>query len=104
MVYIHYKEKEKIKQTNILKYGFEYASQSEEVKAKIKQTNLERYGNTCVLLAPIIQEKIKKTNIIKYGFEYANQNKDIAYKASISMFKSKEYILPSGKIINYQGY
>jgi hypothetical protein len=98
------KIKEKTKKTNLEKYGVEYASQSEEIKEKIKQTNLERYGNTCALLSPIIKEKTKKTNLEKYGVENVSQNKDIAYKASINMFRFKEYVFPSGRIINYQGY
>ena len=36
--------KEKIRQTNLKKYGVEYASQSEEVKEKQKQTMLKKYG------------------------------------------------------------
>ena len=36
--------KDKIKKTNLEKYGCEYASQSEDVKDKIKKTMLEKYG------------------------------------------------------------
>ena len=36
--------KEKIKRTNLQKYGVEYIGQSEEAKNKMKKTMLERYG------------------------------------------------------------
>jgi hypothetical protein len=36
--------KEKIKCTNLQKYGVEYTGQSEEVKTKIRKTMMERYG------------------------------------------------------------
>jgi hypothetical protein len=39
-----------------------------------------------------------------YGVEYPMQNAEIAEKAMLSGFKYKNYILPSGKIIHYQGY
>lgn len=78
--------KDKIKQTNLERYGVENPFQdtermknayqeklgvdnpwqSEEVKEKIKQTNLERYGNENYRN----EEKIKKTNMEKYGSEY----------------------------------
>ena len=38
------KTREKIKQTNLERYGVEHYAQSDEYKNKSKQTNLERYG------------------------------------------------------------
>jgi hypothetical protein len=46
----------------------------------------------------------KNTCMQNYGVEYPMQNAEIAEKAMLSGFKYKNYILPSGKIINYQGY
>lgn len=79
----------KAKNTNLQKYGSEWASQNENVKMKVTETNLRKYGNKCSLHGsnqkkteaaliekygvanPIkneqIKKKIKKTNISRYG-------------------------------------
>ena len=62
--------KEKIKQTNLKKYGVENTFQSKELKEKIKQTNLEKYGSEYPGQSEIVKEKIKQTNLEKYGCEY----------------------------------
>jgi hypothetical protein len=36
--------------------------------------------------------------------EHHNQNEDVMYKTSKNAYKLKEYTLPSGQIITYQGY
>jgi hypothetical protein len=59
--------RQKVKATNLERYGVECALSSPEVKAKIKATNLERYGTPCPLSVPEIQEKIKSKNLEKYG-------------------------------------
>lgn len=65
--------KEKIKQTNIERYGTENPMQSQIIKEKIKQTNLEKYGVENTLQSKIIREKIKQANLEKYGVEYTTQ-------------------------------
>ena len=94
----------KIKQTNFDRYGFEYGFQNEEIKNKIKKTNLEKYGVEYGLQNKEIMDKIKKTNMEKYGVEHVTQNSEIMDKMTKCMYKSKEYIMPSGNIINIQGY
>jgi very-short-patch-repair endonuclease len=92
--------KNKIKETNLKKYGTEYASQSQEIKDKIKQTCLEkfgvnylaqsseirqrinetcqqRYGSNSPLADEKIKNKAKKTCLKRYGFAYALQNEDV---------------------------
>jgi len=119
--------RDKIKQTIFEKYGVEYALQSEEIKAKIRQTNLETYGceyglqNEKVknkkketylknygvenpMQCKEIRDKTKQTNLEKYGVEYTCQNPDILDKMIKSMYKLKEYIMPSGNILQIQGY
>ena len=119
--------KDKIKQTNLEKYGVEYVSQFQEFKDKCKknnlekygvehftqtdimkqktiQTNLEKYGVEHNLQREEIKDKIKQTNLEKYGVEHASQNEEIMEKMTKNMYKSKEYILPSGNIIKIQGY
>lgn len=96
--------KEKIKQTNIKKYGVENPSQSSEIREKTKKTNLKRYGCEYSLQNNLVKMKIKETNIIKYGVEYQSQNTEIAEKQSKNCYNKKNYILPSGQIIQIQGY
>ena len=71
---------EKIKQTNLEKYGCEYVSQNKEVREKIKQTCLEKYGCECSFQNKEIQKKIKQTNLEKYGHVHPAQNKEIQEK------------------------
>jgi hypothetical protein len=96
--------KEKIKQTNLGKYGTEYAFQSEDVKAKIKKTCLEKYGVEYNTQSDVVKNKSKLTCLDKYGVEHATQCSEIMEKMTKCMYKSKEYIMPSGYIVSYQGY
>ena len=72
---------EKIRKTNIEKYGVENPSSASEVKEKRKQTFLERYGVDSVCRIEEIKEKshekMKQTNLRKYGVEYPAQSKEI---------------------------
>ena len=79
--------KEKVKYTSRLKYGTDYANQSETVKKKIEKSNIERYGVKNVFQSNDIKEKIKQTNIKKYDVEYPAQNNDIRQKQKYTNFK-----------------
>lgn len=71
--------KEKIKETNIEKYGgFTY--QSKELSEKVKQSNLEKFGFENPSSSLLVREKVKETNLDRYGFEYPSQNQDIKDK------------------------
>lgn len=59
--------KNKTKQTNLEKYGYEYNFQDEKTKNAIKQTNLEKYGYEFSSQSPTVKEKIRQTNLEKYG-------------------------------------
>jgi len=96
--------KDKIKKTNLEKYGYEYGFQNEDIKNKIKNSNLEKYGVEHNLQRSEIKEQIKQTNLQKYGVEYVTQCPEIIDKMTKNMYKCKEYIFPSGNIINIQGY
>lgn len=67
---------EKMKQTNLKKYGVENCSQLDEVKKVIseKKLNLSQEEKQAVL------EKRKKTNLEKYGFECVTQAEEIKQK------------------------
>ena len=69
--------REKVKQTNLEKYGCENPFQNKEVREKVKQTNLERYGCEYASQNKDIQEKAKQTNLEKYGCENPFQNKEV---------------------------
>lgn len=94
---------EKVKKTNLKKYGVEFPMQSKEIKEKAKQTTRENYGvdysfqNKEVLKKKDksifdkygvnnvrelkeVNEKIAKTNLEKYGSENPFGNKDIQEK------------------------
>ena len=73
--------KEKIKQTNIQKYGAESYSQTEEGKLKQQQTCLEKYGVDNPAKADDYNEKSKKTCLRKYGVEYYVQTEEYNEKS-----------------------
>jgi hypothetical protein len=97
----------KIKNTNIERYGVSNQFKREEVKNKIKKTNLKKYGvthvskrsdikvrkvNTCLHNFGVdnpskcksIKEKTKRTNLEKYGFQYSTQNKVVKNKIKVT--------------------
>ena len=70
--------KDKIKQTNIQKYGAETYSQTKEGKLKQQKTCLEKYGVDNPAKASDYKEKSKKTCLEKYGVD--NSAKIVNYK------------------------
>ena len=92
--------KEKIKQTDLQKYGVEHYTnrdkafntfklhygvdnifQLDEIKEKIKRDNLQKYGVEHSWQRPDVKEKIRQTNLAKYGVEHVMQNHDIRVKS-----------------------
>ena len=87
---------EKIKQTNLKKYGCEYSSQREDCKKKARKTKLERYGsetynNRSQFLATMnekyggwgpVVEKVQATNLERYGEKYFSSTKIFKEKVS----------------------
>ena len=78
--------------------------QSKIIQEKVRQTNIERYGVPCVLSSEIIREKIKQTCLKRYGVENPSQHPEIVKKILRSTHRHKDYTLPSGNIIVIQGY
>jgi len=72
--------RDKVKQTNLNKYGVEFPLQNEKILNKVKQTNLNKYGVESTLLNKNVKNKIKQTNIEKYGVENPFQSKLIRNK------------------------
>ena len=96
--------KEKIKKTNLQRFGVENAFQSQDIKDKIKETNIEKYGFESAMQSKEVKDKIKKTCLQKYGVEHTSQAPEIAEKQSKSSYKRKLYKFPSGKTEYIQGY
>ena len=67
-------KKERVKNTNLERYGVINTFQSEEKKQKIKKTNLEKYNVEYPTQSENIRNKIKKVNIERYGCENQFQN------------------------------
>jgi len=61
--------KDKVRKTNLEKYGVEYYTITNDFKEKSKETNLKRYGETHPMKNEIIKEKLKNVLIEKYGIE-----------------------------------
>lgn len=72
------KEKEeilnKIKKTNIEKYGTDHFVKTLEYKEKSRKTIMERYGTECTSGLPHVKKKSQDTCIERYGVPYSAQS------------------------------
>jgi hypothetical protein len=110
------KIKEKIRQTNQEKLGVDYPQQNKEVKAKTNKTCKEKYGYAYAFNQPKVYEKIRKTHMKNHGVEFPLQSKKIRDRGeetcllnhgvskNFLTYKSKDFKMPSGKIIQFQGF
>lgn len=96
--------KEKIKATNLEKYGSDCVLKVDEIKIKIKKTCLDKYGVEHHMYINETKEKIKKTCLDKYGVEYPTQLFKFQEKAIHTAKSYKNYITPSGQVIKVQGF
>jgi len=98
------KIREKIVNTNIQKYGSENPMQNKEIRDRAQKTVQERYGVDYSCQSQIVKNKTIETNMKNYGVSYPIQNAEFSEKHLKSCYNIKKYTLPSGKIIDYQGY
>jgi hypothetical protein len=98
------KVRNQIKETNLLKYGVENPQQNEEIRNKNYKTNLEKYGVKHYMQTQEYKDKVIQTNLERYGVPHHSQNAEIADTMLQNSYNKKQYKLPSGKIIQYQGY
>ena len=104
-------------QTNLIKYGCKSVLQNTEIREKQKQTIilqdsytkaretcLERYGHKWAQQSEEVKAKIRATCKERFGVEFAIQNPEVFKRQQEATFQHHEYTLPSGKIIQYQGY
>jgi hypothetical protein len=66
--------KERIKETNLEKYGVVNVFESEKIKEKIKETNLEKYGVESYTKSIFFNKSVIETNLEKYGVEHFFQS------------------------------
>ena len=90
--------------TNMRVRGVKNPSQSDEVKLKKKITTFKNFGVEYSMQSPLVREKSMATCRERYNVDHACQNPEILNKAIATAFKSKDYTLPSGKVIKIQGY
>lgn len=95
------KSNEKRRQTNLLRFGTDWALQNNDVKSKIKETNLRKYGVENVSQADCVkQKKLQKAREI-YGVEHALQCKAIFNKVRSVYYYNNEVFDSSWELAFY---
>lgn len=90
---------EKVKQTNMKRYGVEYFFKTKGFVEKSSNTKLERYGD----VKYNNQEQTKKTNLERYGVEFVGQSKEVIEKIQCQKTKNcpqlrnKDWLLDQNK-------
>ena len=74
--------------------------QSEDFKEKVKKTNLEKYGNESAMRNESIKQKQRDSVRKKYGVDNARQIPDISARATAKMIETK---IKNGSIKVYEG-
>ena len=74
------------------------------VDKRKEETNMAKFGSTSYAKTEECKEKRKATCLEKYGVEYAAQSPIVQAKIEKSALTFKPYTLPSGIIVNIQGY
>ena len=116
--------KEKAKQTILRRYGVDHQSKVPHVRKKTKETLRAKYGvefcgqltepRKCtvqrrfgvdnVFQSEKIKAKIRQIMVAKYGAPNAMQSPELFKRNQESCYKTKQYTLPSGRVVNHQGY
>ena len=80
----YYNNRDKYKQTNLERFGYENPNQNKEIKEKAKVTRkntmLEKYGVENSMYLDSTKEKYKQTCLKRYGVEHPYQNEEIQEK------------------------
>lgn len=80
--------KEKIRKSNLEKFGTEYASQNENVKQKMRETFVEHYGVNNPMKCKEVQEKTKSTNQKRYGVKSVLSCPEVREKIKKTVLKT----------------
>jgi len=79
--------KEKIKQSNIKKYGVENVFSNTSIKEKIIEKHLEKRGVSNPQKDKNVQEKTKRTCLKRYGVEYSLGSNEVREKSKETLIK-----------------
>ena len=97
---------DKMVQTNLIKYGVKYSSQSKEVKDKIQRNNLSKYGFPWITQTQDFKDKSIRTLQKKYGVDNFAKSTDFllikSLKENNSFSEETKSILIDNK--NFQYY
>lgn len=86
--------KEKSKKTNLEKLGVEFHTQSENVKNKIKKSNINKFGVENPMQSDLIKEKRKKTTIENYGVDNISKLEEVKEKKKETTFSNYGVFTP----------
>jgi len=92
---------DKLKATNMKRYGMEFLLMDNEWK---KKKMLEKYGVEHPMYLEETKKKIQETCLKNYGETSHMKNADFYDRFIKNLFKTKDYELPSGRIVQVQGY
>lgn len=123
------KNKEKRIATNKARFGVANISQSQKIKNKKSESSFVRYGVENISQSKTIKDKKKETLKKNYGVEFPMQSKRILNKHIANLqakygkeitnvsqlsfvmdkkikkgISTKDFVLPSGKVVRLQGY
>lgn len=79
--------RDKADQTNLKNYGHKNVSKSKDIKAKKKETSFQRYGVEHPMISEQVRDKLKETNVEKYGVDNAMKSEDVKNRMMRTKFK-----------------
>jgi hypothetical protein len=80
---------EKVKESNMKKYGVEHQLDRKEIRKKSRITMKEKYGGETSAQSKILLSKMQDTMLNKYGVKFAAQNEKLLKKQQLT--KKKKY-------------
>jgi hypothetical protein len=92
------------KNTNMERYQTEEVLQNQGIRDRIAQTMIDTYGAANPLHCESIKQKKDQTCEERYGHKDIMRNTEMFEKVANRGYKRKEFVLPSGTTIMYQGY
>ena len=92
------------KNTNMERYQTEEVLQNQGIRDRISQTMIDTYGAANPLHCESIKLKKDQTCEERYGHKDIMRNTEMFEKVANRGYKRKEFVLPSGAVIMYQGY
>lgn len=78
-------KKEKVRDTNLKRYGYVTPLCNDSIKSKIKKSNLEKYGYENVSFVESVKERKSKTMFSKFGVEFNSQRLEVKDSLSSRM-------------------